>query len=312
MKKFILGLTCGVALTATTAVYAADTIQAYLFPAKFVINGENKIAQGYETLNYDGHAYVPVRFIAESMGSKVAYDDASKTITVDNGFNIIDPNNREINAGHLSIIKEGNHSIISGKLYISYFAWDHKFIGGYQSMTRHNDPNIDVTKTNVTGNLAFWNDKGELIEKVPYEVKNAQLGEEQFINLQTTSQKDLSGYATVTLESHQPTPTRIVDLGTGLEQYVKDAENKVSFGIRDVIKTGEYSIVRAIQYSDKPNEVSEDAPITFTFLDANGNSLGTATTTLGADKPKGMIDFAVFLGKGDFTNYKSITVQVGK
>jgi hypothetical protein len=217
MKKFILGLTCGVALTSTTAVFAADTIQAYLFPAKFVINGENKIAQGYETLNYDGHAYVPVRFIAESMGSKVAYDDASKTITVDNGFNIIDPNNRDINAGHISITKEGNHSIISGKLYIGYFAWDHKFINGYQSMTRHYDPNIDVTKTNVTGNLAFWNDKGELIEKVPYAVKNAQLGEEQLINLQTTSQKDLSGYATVTLESHQPTPTRIVDLGTGLE-----------------------------------------------------------------------------------------------
>ncbi|MNI58411.1 hypothetical protein D3C73_1135230 [compost metagenome] len=79
-----------------------------------------------------------------------------------------------------------------------------------------------------------------------------------------------------------------------------------------MIKTGEYSIVRGILYSNKPNEVSKDAPITITLFDANGNSLGTATTTLGADRPKGMIDFAVFLGKCDLSNYKSITVQVAK
>ncbi|SED10877.1 hypothetical protein [Paenibacillus sp. GP183] len=41
MKKFLIGLTCGIALTATTAVYASDTIQAYLFPAKIEINGQS-------------------------------------------------------------------------------------------------------------------------------------------------------------------------------------------------------------------------------------------------------------------------------
>ncbi|NQX71692.1 hypothetical protein HQN90_37020 [Paenibacillus alba] len=129
--------------------------------------------------------------------------------------------------------------------------------------------------------------------------------------MQTTSQKDLSGYATVTLESSEPTPTRIYGMDKGQLQYAKDAENKVSFGIQNVIKTGEYSIVRGILNSNKPNEVSKDASITITFLDANGNSLGTATTTIGADRT-GQVDFAVFIGKGDFTNYKSITVQVGK
>lgn len=124
MKKFFLGLVCGVALTATTAVYASDSIQAYLFHAKFIINGEMKIPtdSGYQTLNYDGHAYVPIRYIAENLGSKVAYDEASQTITVDNGFNIIDADNREINAGYLSITNEGKHSVIKGKLYIGYFA----------------------------------------------------------------------------------------------------------------------------------------------------------------------------------------------
>jgi hypothetical protein len=51
MKKFILDLACGVALTATSAVYASDTIQAYLFPAKFVFNGKDTKLNGYQALN---------------------------------------------------------------------------------------------------------------------------------------------------------------------------------------------------------------------------------------------------------------------
>ncbi|MCY9696084.1 stalk domain-containing protein [Paenibacillus alginolyticus] len=84
MKKFVLGLICGIGLTATTAVYAADTIQAYLFPAKFVFNGQDKeLNSEYTTLNYNGHAYVPIRFVAENMGATVGYDDELKKITVD-------------------------------------------------------------------------------------------------------------------------------------------------------------------------------------------------------------------------------------
>lgn len=84
MKKFVLGLICGVGLTATTAVYAADTIQAYLFPAKFEVNGQNKeIGSEYTVLNYNGHAYVPVRFVAESMGALVKYEDTTRTISIE-------------------------------------------------------------------------------------------------------------------------------------------------------------------------------------------------------------------------------------
>ncbi|WNQ09621.1 stalk domain-containing protein [Paenibacillus aurantius] len=309
MKKFFLGLVCGIVLTATTAAYASDTIQAYLFPAKFVINGETKNPSdsGYQTLNYDGHAYVPIRYIAENMGSKVAYDEVSQTITVDNGFNVIDINNREISAGHLAVTKEGNHSVINGKLYIGYFAWNHKYIDGYQSMTKYSNPEIDVTKTDVKGNLLFWDNEGELMERVPYEVKNASLGEEQILALQTSSQTDVSEYAVVTLESKQPTPTQVFG---GLGPNYIDAENKVNFAVQDIVKTGDYSIVRGGLYSVKSNEVSDEAPITITFLDASGKSIGEAKTTLAATKTA-QLQFAVLVGKGDFTNYKSITVKVG-
>jgi hypothetical protein len=85
LKKFVLGLICGIGLTATTAVYASDTIQAYLFPAKFVFNGETKEldTNEYVVLNHNGHAYVPVRFVAENMGKIVKYEGETKTILIE-------------------------------------------------------------------------------------------------------------------------------------------------------------------------------------------------------------------------------------
>ncbi|MEK3724820.1 hypothetical protein [Paenibacillus sp. FSL H8-0034] len=59
MKKFFLGLACGILVTASTATYASDTIQAYLFPVGFELNGqEKKLDNEYAILNYKGHAYV--------------------------------------------------------------------------------------------------------------------------------------------------------------------------------------------------------------------------------------------------------------
>lgn len=85
MKKFILGLVCGMALTATTAVYAADTIQAYLFPVKFEFNGQSKPLdeKEYVVLNHNGHAYVPLRYAAESMGKIAKYNENTRTISID-------------------------------------------------------------------------------------------------------------------------------------------------------------------------------------------------------------------------------------
>lgn len=89
MKKFILGFSCGIALTATTAVYASDTVQAIFFPVKYVFNGQNKeLNSEYTTLNYHGHAYVPVRFVVENMGGEIRYDESSKNILI----NYIDQN----------------------------------------------------------------------------------------------------------------------------------------------------------------------------------------------------------------------------
>jgi hypothetical protein len=306
LKKFILGLSCGVALTATTAVYASNSIQAFLFPAKVVINGETKnpSQSGYEMINYDGHAYVPIRYMAENLGSKVVYDEDSNTITVDDGFNIIDANNLESSAGYVSVTKDGDHSTITGKLYIGHMSWDHKFIDAMQSM----NPTVDYSQTKASGTLVFWNDKGEIIEKVPYEMDKVRNATEQIVDLQTKSQKDLTGYAVVTLENTKPSPRPNLSLLDGHPE-VKDKEEKLSFGVMNVIKLGEYSLVRGTLYTINGKTVAADAPITITFFDDKGHTLGTAHTKI-ADKPDVM--YSEFIGKGDFTHYDSMSLEVGE
>jgi hypothetical protein len=83
MRRFIIGLTCGVVISLSSVVYASDSIQALLFPANFKINGQIKeLSSEYSILNYKGHVYFPIRFIAEDMGGKVSYDSDSQTISV--------------------------------------------------------------------------------------------------------------------------------------------------------------------------------------------------------------------------------------
>lgn len=83
MKKFVLGLFCGMALAATTTIYAADEIRAVLFPVNIEFNGVDKpLGSGYSVLNYEGHTYVPLRYMAENLGAGALYDAANKKVSV--------------------------------------------------------------------------------------------------------------------------------------------------------------------------------------------------------------------------------------
>jgi hypothetical protein len=75
LKKFILGLSCGLAIACSSVAFASDSIQAVFFPAIFEINGSDiGLNNDYKVLNVDGHAYVPIRFIAENLGATIDYD----------------------------------------------------------------------------------------------------------------------------------------------------------------------------------------------------------------------------------------------
>lgn len=84
MKKFLLGLFCGMTLAATTTIYASDEIRAVLFPVTIQFNGETKDpGSRYSILNYEGHTYVPLRFMAENLNAGALYDAQSRKVSVE-------------------------------------------------------------------------------------------------------------------------------------------------------------------------------------------------------------------------------------
>lgn len=83
MKKFIAGLLCGAVLATSTTIYASDGIRALLFPVQFQFNGvSQEVGSRFSVLNYEGHTYVPLRFMAENLGAGAAYDAKTRTVSV--------------------------------------------------------------------------------------------------------------------------------------------------------------------------------------------------------------------------------------
>lgn len=79
MKKFIIGLLCGAVLSMTTVAFAANAIQAVLFPSKVTFYTNTAIKVLDETgdnaiLNYNNKAYIPLRAFTDAMGAKVNYE----------------------------------------------------------------------------------------------------------------------------------------------------------------------------------------------------------------------------------------------
>ncbi|SFM58508.1 Copper amine oxidase N-terminal domain-containing protein [Paenibacillus sp. 1_12] len=81
MKKFILGLTCGIALTATTAVYASDTIQAV---RKVILNGQ--LLNTKVEVSDDGTTMTSMRTLAEALGAKVSWNEQLNTVEIENQY----------------------------------------------------------------------------------------------------------------------------------------------------------------------------------------------------------------------------------
>ncbi|WP_171688971.1 ankyrin repeat domain-containing protein [Paenibacillus germinis] len=86
MKKIVIGMVLGAGITFSTAVYASDAIQAIKYQVKFLFNGVAKqLDSEYTVLNYNGHAYVPIRFVAESMRAQVEFNETEQQISIKYG-----------------------------------------------------------------------------------------------------------------------------------------------------------------------------------------------------------------------------------
>jgi hypothetical protein len=147
MKKFILGLSCGLLISCSSVALASGTIQVLLFPASFEINGTTiAINKDYKVLNVDGHAYVPIRFVTENLGGVIEYDTDSKKVIVKNKpLDLTDPFYKGVSVGNLILTKAGKNTKITGQLVM---------VG------------VGSTKNKLEANLAFYNVQNKKVGEI--------------------------------------------------------------------------------------------------------------------------------------------------
>lgn len=104
MRKYIIGFMIGIALSLSTVVFAANTIQAYLFPSRvlFHMNDTVKEIDGSgdnAIINYNNKAYIPLRAFTDAMGATVTFTPSSSVTSYLNKIDIYDGPAIPINKG---------------------------------------------------------------------------------------------------------------------------------------------------------------------------------------------------------------------
>jgi len=132
LKKLMLGILIGCALSLTTAAVASNSVQAVIFPSKFLFNGNEKAPSSeYTVLNYKDHVYVPLRFVVESMGGSVIYipsNDPSVPSQIETIYATPDPaeltihdSKNIVSVGKLNIISVpgGARTVVQGQVMLN-------------------------------------------------------------------------------------------------------------------------------------------------------------------------------------------------
>ncbi|WP_159881393.1 stalk domain-containing protein [Paenibacillus puerhi] len=186
MRKYFMGLISGVIISASTAVYASDTLQAFLFPVDYKINEQVKVlGEEYVTLNYNGHAYVPVRFISENLGAYVNYDEDQKRININyvpaSSDYVTDQNYPNVHVGVIKVAKDGSHTLI----------------GGMVSVNPESNSNVIHT---LEFSLKFFDQNNNLLGTFPWKSSNMPLKNGEIRYIMDSFPGDASAYSKVILE----------------------------------------------------------------------------------------------------------------
>ncbi len=77
IKTFMSGVVCGAVLATGVSVSAANAkVEAWLSD-RFIINidgNDMNVPPEYHVLNYDGHLYLPLRYLGEQLGADISYN----------------------------------------------------------------------------------------------------------------------------------------------------------------------------------------------------------------------------------------------
>lgn len=84
-KQLVGGIVIGAMIATGGTAFANSSVAPVITNwVKFKFNGEAKnLPSGYTVINYEGHTYVPARFIAEELGADVKWDVNSNTVLID-------------------------------------------------------------------------------------------------------------------------------------------------------------------------------------------------------------------------------------
>ncbi|WP_409345278.1 hypothetical protein [Paenibacillus sp. MBLB4367] len=156
MKKFVAGIVAGILIAAGTTAIAESTVKSMLFPVTFLFNGEQKaLPDGYETLHYNGHVYVPIRYVVEQMKGGIAYNEATQTVSV-----VYDEKEKPL-------IRAASDN---GNVYLTNVALEQK--NGTSNLT--GDIVIDLSENAMTHeellcvfDLAFMDKDGNIVDTIP-------------------------------------------------------------------------------------------------------------------------------------------------
>ncbi|WP_163858915.1 stalk domain-containing protein [Paenibacillus elgii] len=164
MKKFAMGAIVGASLSLGASALASNSPEVSFFPVKYIFNSvEKQLPEEYTSLNYNGHAYVPIRFIAENSSMNIGYDSVEKRVIINYGVNGQEPapipseylvndvtsaalpyiTNNHMAYGNIKVTKEGINSRVSFQI------------------------KNDIPQNDLGGTLRLFDEKANLIGQLP-------------------------------------------------------------------------------------------------------------------------------------------------
>ncbi|MHA6482813.1 hypothetical protein ACX1C1_13025 [Paenibacillus sp. strain BS8-2] len=128
MRKFWLGLACGVVLCVSTAAITSKSIQGTLYPSKITIMNGSQVKElttdtGTTVINYKDQTYIPLRLFSNAMGADVTFKNATSESGSLNRIQIIskssqtgltiNSNDGILSAGYLTM-DEADKGVVKG------------------------------------------------------------------------------------------------------------------------------------------------------------------------------------------------------
>ncbi|WP_157264495.1 stalk domain-containing protein [Paenibacillus oryzisoli] len=107
MNKWLLALTCCMALFTATAVFASDTIQ---IGRQVKVNG--KVLDTQVEISRDGTTLTSTRAIAEALGAKVSWNESRNTVEIHRAEDTMTfDENQSSYANYVSLLLQGRYSL---------------------------------------------------------------------------------------------------------------------------------------------------------------------------------------------------------